>query len=199
MQGGQDRQSSQQHTVLDDGPKMNAFCSTTFRDHRGQRQGRFQRCLEETPQPPVGHRAKAVGHQHPGAADPDAQPELTEGDVEMLRKGQLSMCSGSGHIGDAQEVQGAGDELQRLRQQNLQQVLDGQTCHRSDALGGTPPAQRLWKNKDHQGEGQVAQDPHQHCSKGWSNATREEGILQTHDDTLHHRGEEPDVDRGVPL
>ena len=51
--------------------------------------------LRPRPQPPVGHRAKAVGHQHPGAADPDAQPELTESDVEMLRKGQLSMCSGS--------------------------------------------------------------------------------------------------------
>ena len=48
----------------------------------------------------------------------------------------------------------------------LAPVLDGQPCHRSDALGGTPPAQRLWKNKDHQGEGQVAQDPHQHCSLG---------------------------------
>ena len=28
-----------------------------------------------------------------------------------------------GHVGDAQEVQGAGDELKGLRQQNLQEVL----------------------------------------------------------------------------
>ena len=46
------------------------------------------------PQPPVRHRTKAIGHQHPGTTDPHPQPELTEGGVEMLRQGQLSMCSG---------------------------------------------------------------------------------------------------------
>ena len=46
------------------------------------------------PQPPVRHRTKAIGHQHPGTTDPHPQPELTEGGVEMLRQGQLSMGSG---------------------------------------------------------------------------------------------------------